>query len=268
MGKDFLPRGKGIVTRRPIEIQLIALSKDEKEYVVFADSKGEKMFNLDEVRKEIDNMTERIAGKLKAISPVPIRLKFFSPNVVDLLIVDLPGMTKNPVGEQPKDIEVKLKELIKPYVDNPNSLILALSKATDDLANSEALKMAREVDPEGVRTVGVITHLDQMDQNTDALHELNNKIYPLKLGYVGVVCRGPKDIEERKSIQQQIIDEKEFFDNHKSYQNIDNRGVPYLIKTLNLNFLRHIKRSLPSVRDNLLTLLKVIFFFFSQSKFF
>ena len=73
--------------------------------------------------------------------------------------------------------------MIKPYVDNPNSLILALSKANDDLANSEALKLAREVDPDGLRTVGVITHLDLMDQNTDALNELSNKIYPLKLGY-------------------------------------------------------------------------------------
>ena len=94
MGKDFLPRGKGIVTRRPIEIQLINIPKDEKEYVVFSDHKGDKMFNLEEVRREIENMTEKLAGKMKAISNTPIRLKFFSSNVVDLLIVDLPGMTK------------------------------------------------------------------------------------------------------------------------------------------------------------------------------
>lgn len=94
VGKDFLPRGKGIVTRRPIEIQMINIPKDEKDYVVFSDGKGEKIYNLEEVRKEIDNMTERIAGKMKAISSTPIRLKFFSPNVVDLLVVDLPGMTK------------------------------------------------------------------------------------------------------------------------------------------------------------------------------
>ena len=94
MGKDFLPRGKGIVTRRPIEIQLNNIPKDEKEFVVFSDHKGEKIYNLEEVRKEIDNMTEKLAGKMKAISSVPIRLKFYSSNVVDLLIVDLPGMTK------------------------------------------------------------------------------------------------------------------------------------------------------------------------------
>jgi len=52
---------------------------------------------------------------------------------------------------------------------------------------------------------------------------------------VGVVCRGQRDIEEKKSIQQQVLDEKEFFDNHKSYQSLDNRGIPYLVKTPNLN---------------------------------
>ena len=71
------------------------------------------------------------------------------------------------------------------------------------------------------------------------------------------MCRGQKDIEERKTIQQQIVDEKEFFDNHKSYSALDNRGVCYLVKTLNLNFLRHIKKSLPNIRDNLISVLKV-----------
>ena len=75
-----------------------------------------------------------------------------------------------------------------------------------------------------------------------------------------MVCRGQKDIEEKKSIQQQVQDEKQFFDDHKSYQNLDNRGIPYLVKTLNLNFVRHIKRSLPNIRDNLIALLKVFFY--------
>lgn len=65
------------------------------------------------------------------------------------MLVDLPGITKNPVGDQPKDIERLIIDLIGPYIENPNSLILAVSKANDDLANSEGLKLAREVDPSG-----------------------------------------------------------------------------------------------------------------------
>ena len=98
-----------------------------------------------------------------------------SSNVIDLTLIDLPGMTKNPVGDQPKDIEQKIMELIRPFIENPNSIILALSKASDDLANSESLKLAREVDPQGMRTIGVITHLDIVDYvSKNSLNEKKN----------------------------------------------------------------------------------------------
>ncbi len=89
---------------------------------------------------------------------------------------------KNPVGDQPKDIEIKILQIIRPYIENENSIILAVSKGSDDLANSEALKLAREVDPKGVRTIGVLTQLDLMEQGTDVLNDLQNKTYPLQLG--------------------------------------------------------------------------------------
>jgi dynamin 1-like protein len=68
-------------------------------------------------------------------------------------------------------------------------LILALSAANQDLANSDSLKLAREVDPNGERTIGVLTKIDLMDEGTHALELLNGEIYPLKLGYYGVKCR-------------------------------------------------------------------------------
>lgn len=166
-------------------------------------------------------------------------------------------MTKNPVGEQPKDIEQKLMEIIRPYIENPNSLILALSKASDDLANSESLKLAREVDSSGQRTIGVITHLDLVDHDTDAINDLMNKTYPLKLGYVGVICRGPKDIEEKKTIKQKMEEEREFFEKHKGLSKMNNTGINFLIKSLNVNFVNHIKKSLPEIRTNIVALLKV-----------
>lgn len=83
--------------------------------------------------------------------------------MVNLTLVDLPGITKVPVGDQPEDIEDKIHELIYSFISNPNSLILAVTPATTDLATSEALKLARDVDPEGRRTLAVITKLDLMD---------------------------------------------------------------------------------------------------------
>eukprot|EP00828_Plagiopyla_frontata_P019822 TRINITY_DN2533_c0_g1_i6.p1 TRINITY_DN2533_c0_g1~~TRINITY_DN2533_c0_g1_i6.p1 ORF type:complete len:579 (-),score=112.53 TRINITY_DN2533_c0_g1_i6:168-1904(-) len=173
-------------------------------------------------------------------------------------MVDLPGMAKNPVGDQPKDIEKQILNLIKPYVQNPNSLILAISKANDDLATSEALKLARDVDPQGDRTVGVITQMDIMDAESDIMKDLQNQTYPLKLGYVGVMCRGETDKKKNVSIEEQIQKEQKFFQNHKVYSKFSKKmGIPYLQKTLNENFVMHIKQSLPNIKGNLLEMLSV-----------
>ena len=96
----------------------------------------------------------------------------YSKNVVDLTLVDLPGITKVPVQGQPVDIETQIRNLIMKYVMPANALILALSPATNDLANSDSLQLAREVDPEGDRTIGVITKIDLMDAGTDAIELL------------------------------------------------------------------------------------------------
>ncbi|EHB04665.1 F-box only protein 9 [Heterocephalus glaber] len=114
--------------------------------------------DFDEIRQEIENETERISGNNKAVSPEPIYLKIFSPNVVNLTIVDLPGMTKVPVGDQPKDIELQIRELILRFISNPNSIILAVTAANTDMATSEALKISREVDPDGgLNTIDILT---------------------------------------------------------------------------------------------------------------
>ncbi|PIO53051.1 hypothetical protein TELCIR_25632, partial [Teladorsagia circumcincta] len=75
------------------------------------------------------------------------------------------------------------------YISNPSSIILAVTPANQDFATSEPIKMAREVDPEGQRTLAVLTKLDLMDQGTDAMDVLMGKVVPVKLGIIGVVNR-------------------------------------------------------------------------------
>lgn len=79
----------------------------------------------------------------------PINLKIFSPKIVNLTLVDLPGMTKVPVGDQPQDIEEQIYDLCLKYITNPNSIILSVTAANTDMATSEALKLAMDVDPDG-----------------------------------------------------------------------------------------------------------------------
>ncbi|XP_042579259.1 dynamin-1a isoform X7 [Cyprinus carpio] len=249
VGKDFLPRGSGIVTRRPLVLQLINCPT---VYAEFLHCKGKKFTDFDEVRQEIEAETDRVTGQNKGISPVPINLRVYSPNVLNLTLVDLPGMTKVPVGDQPADIEHQIRDMLMQFVTKDNCLLLAVSPANSDLANSDALKIAKEVDPQGLRTIGVITKLDLMDEGTDARDILENKLLPLRRGYIGVVNRSQKDIDGRKDINAAMAAERKFFLSHPSYRHLaDRMGTPYLQKTLNQQLTNHIRDTLPGLRAKL-----------------
>jgi hypothetical protein len=114
VGRDFLPRGSGIVTRRPLILQLTRTEKEE--YAEFLHKPNVKYTNYDLVRQEIEAETDRRAGKNKGVSAEPILLKIFSPNVLNLTLVDTPGMTRIPVGDQPPDIEDQIRNMIRGYV--------------------------------------------------------------------------------------------------------------------------------------------------------
>jgi dynamin 1-like protein len=133
--------------------------------------------------------TDRELGSNKGISEKQLRLKIFSPHVLNMTMVDLPGITKVPVGDQPSDIEARVRSMILSYIKHETCIILAVSPANADLANSDALQMARIADPDGSRTIGVITKLDIMDRGTNARNFLLGNVVPLRLGYVGVVNR-------------------------------------------------------------------------------
>lgn len=249
VGRDFLPRGSGIVTRRPLVLQLI---HSTMEYGEFLHCRGKKFTNFDEIRKEIEEETDRTTGSNKGISPVPINLRVYSPRVLNLTLIDLPGMTKVPVGDQPADIEQQIREMLLTYIKKENCLILAVTSANQDLATSDALKLAKEVDPEGLRTIGVITKLDLMDEGTDARDILENKLLPLRRGYIGVVNRSQRDIEGRKDIKAALDAERKFFMSHPSYRHMaDKMGTSYLQRILNQQLTNHIRDTLPALRDKL-----------------
>lgn len=123
---------------------------------------GQKFYDFNKIRDEIVRDTEAKTGKNAGISPLPINLRIYSPNVLTLTLVDLPGLTKVPVGDQPRDIEKQIRDMLMKYISKPSCIILAVTPANTDLANSDGLKMAREVDPEGQRTIGVLTKIDLM----------------------------------------------------------------------------------------------------------
>ena len=109
VGRDFLPRGQGIVTRRPLVLQLIHTpvpsppsdpsSSDAPSIPTYTEwgqflHVDKRFTDFNEIRKEIERETFRVAGQNKGISKLPINLRIYSPNVLDLTLVDLPGLTK------------------------------------------------------------------------------------------------------------------------------------------------------------------------------
>ncbi|KAJ2950616.1 hypothetical protein O0L34_g8871 [Tuta absoluta] len=260
VGRSFLPRGPGIVTRRPLILQLVYSPKDSKEHRSaeegtvnleewgkFLHTKDQIFKDFDEIRKEIELETDRKAGSNKGICPEPINLKIYSTKVVNLTLVDLPGITKVPIGDQPEDIENQIHKLIVKFIGNPNSIILAVTAANTDMATSEAIKLAKDVDPDGRRTLAVVTKLDLMDAGTDAIDILCGRVIPVKLGIIGVVNRSQQDIIDRKSITDSLKDEATYL--QRKYPTIATRnGTPYLAKTLNRLLMHHIRDCLPELK--------------------
>jgi len=260
VGRDFLPRGQDICTRRPLVLQLVQTvqkadeSSELIEWGEFLHLPGRRFSDFSAIRKEIQLETDRELGSNKGISEKQLRLKIFSPHVLNMTMVDLPGITKVPVGDQPSDIEARVRSMILSYIKHETCIILAVSPANADLANSDALQMARIADPDGSRTIGVITKLDIMDRGTNARNFLLGNVVPLRLGYVGVVNRSQEDIATNRSISEALVYEENFFRSRPVYHSLSERcGVPQLAKKLNSILVQHIRAILPDLKARIST---------------
>ena len=147
-------------------------------YAVFEVKKDEKMTDFEKVRQRIEQLTNDEAGGQKNIVDKEIIMTVYSANAPDLTVIDLPGITRNPIGDQPKNIEeitrnmadryslskisfqillIKTHVLTNRFVKDERTIILCVVAANADISTSDALQMAMRIDPKGDRTIGVIT---------------------------------------------------------------------------------------------------------------
>ncbi|XP_022018043.1 dynamin-related protein 5A isoform X2 [Helianthus annuus] len=249
VGKDFLPRGSGIVTRRPLVLQLHRV-EEGREHAEFAHLPRKTFTDFAAVRKEIADETDRETGRTKQISSVPIYLSIYSPNVVNLTLVDLPGLTKVAVDGQSDSIVKEIENLVRSYIEKPNCIILAVSPANQDLATSDAIQISREVDPKGERTFGVLTKIDLMDQGTDAVDILEGRSYRLNFPWIGVVNRSQADINKNVDMISARKREREYFTNLPEYSHLANRmGSEHLGKLLSKHLESVIKSRIPGLQS-------------------
>ena len=248
VGLDFLPRGDGVVTRRPLELRLCHINSGQP-WAIFEERKGVKFTDFVKVRETIEALTDEVCKTDKNIVDKPIVLNVYSQTCPDLTLVDLPGVTRVPVGNQPKNIEEITKSMAVRYIEDPLTIILCVIAANSDIATSDGLKLAKEIDTTGSRTLGVLTKLDIMDAGTDARKALMNEEIPLKLGYVGVKNRSKQDLVNKLSMAETSKKEREFFKSHPIYKNLPagHLGTDVLINKLTKIYFRIIRENLPRI---------------------
>ncbi|KAF6815838.1 dynamin family protein [Colletotrichum sojae] len=215
VGHEFLPKGNNMVTRRPIELTLVNTPQSDAEYGEFPDLGLRRITDFTSIQRTLTELNLAVPDT-ECVSDDPIHLTIYSPNVPDLSLIDLPGYIQVIGHGQPLELKQKISELCDRYIQPPN-VILAVSAADVDLANSAALQACRRVDPRGERTIGVVTKMDLVDAARGAAI-LSNKQYVLSLGYVGVVSRVPQAtglFKRSGSIMSAITkNEKAFFSSH------------------------------------------------------
>ncbi|KAL2894996.1 Dynamin-related protein 1C [Bienertia sinuspersici] len=247
VGRDFLPRGSGIVTRRPLVLQLHKTDSGT-EYAEFLHAPKRKFSDFAAVRKEIADETDRITGKTKAISNVPIHLSIYSPHVVNLTLIDLPGLTKVAVEGQQESIVQDIESMVRSYVEKiedeidnvPNCIILAISPANQDIATSDAIKLAREVDPTG--------NYREQDCDCHAINVLEGRSYKLQHPWVGIVNRSQADINKNVDINAARRKEREYFEHSPEYSHLAHKmGSEYLAKLLSQHLEVVIRQKIPSI---------------------
>ncbi len=271
LGLDILPTGNNMVTRGPLQLELIQSIKEVKavfgEYI-----EGEwteiKVIHIqypdplpeqkNEIISMIKSITNQYAGNEMNISEKPIYLKIYSPNIPNLTLIDLPGLTMVACTDrgQPKDIKDRIRNLLRKYISDVETIILAVMPARTDIEADIALDLIKECDPTGNRTVGVLTKLDLMNDGTDISNYIENKVskdLQLKLGYFGVKNRNKLEMND-VNVLEGIKLENDYFKNHRIYSNSkykDNLGIPALCKHLSTILVKSIKKNLPIILDKI-----------------
>lgn len=251
VGEDFLPRGTGIVTRRPLVLQLINVGPNDEKYAEFVHMQGTRFTSPAEICREIREETRRHCGET-GVSNAEITLTFYSSKVPTLTLIDLPGLTEVAVKGQDAKVVEDIREMVRNYISRPNTIILAVSPANQDLANSHSLNIALEFDEKRERTIGVLTKTDLLAEGNDITSILTNQHYELSYGFFAVKNRSQSDIDNKKPLSVALTEEMNFFRNSPIYSRegiIERCGTQNLANSLHNILFKHILSTIGPVKQ-------------------
>ena len=267
-GVDILPVGKSMTTRTPLHLELIQSTQecrvefghynncqwqqDKKIPITYPNVSAEQR---DAIRNEIEIQTNVKAGSSLNISDKPIFIKIYASAIPNLSLIDLPGLTSVAITDrgQPADIKAQIIRLIQKYIEPKNTIILAVIAARPDIEADMAMEIVKTVDPRGERTLGILTKLDLMNEDSDIAPYLENQLssdLKLKYGYYGIKNRSSAS----QTITETIHAEKSFFASHPIYRQDKYKshlGITNLSQNLSSILISNIKQCLPSVLANI-----------------
>ena len=268
IGLDILPVGKSMTTRTPLHLELIQSSNENRiefgnynnynwvtEKKIVISYPNLTIESKDQVRMEIESQTINKAGNGLNISINPIYIKIYACNVPNLSLIDLPGLTSVAITDkgQPKDIKEQIISLVLNYIKQQNTIILAIISARPDIEADMAMELVKQGDPKGERTIGILTKLDLMNEDSDVSLYLDNNIcsdLKLKYGYYGIRNRS----NQSQTIQEALVIERTYFQNHLVYKNEKYKsrlGIPIVSNSLSHILVNNIKQCLPKVLQDI-----------------
>ncbi|XP_006815062.1 interferon-induced GTP-binding protein Mx1-like [Saccoglossus kowalevskii] len=251
-----LPRGNEIVTRCPIELRLKTLDNDEWcgkiLYINYSKEQVNKYIDSpDELGAAIRTAQQDITNSQKGISKTSITVEIQSAHVPNLTLIDLPGIARVPQEGQSRNIADETKDLIKKYISKDDAIVLCVIPCNVDIATTEAIKMAQEVDPTGSRTLGVLTKPDLVDKGSEnvVVRIAENKVINLKKGYTIMKCRSQRNLEDAMSLEEAMDEEERFFREHKHYSVLSGQaGSRLLAHRLTTELVEQILKSVPQIQ--------------------
>ncbi|XP_076127748.1 interferon-induced GTP-binding protein Mx1-like isoform X3 [Alosa pseudoharengus] len=252
-----LPRGSGIVTRCPLMLRLRkVMGLSEWKGTISYKNETKDIKDPAKVGDYVVKAQNELAGDGVGICDELISLEIMCPEVCDLTLIDLPGIARVPVKGQPHDIGDQIKRLIHRFIANEETINLVVVPCNVDIATTEALRMAQEVDPDGKRTLAILTKPDLVDCGTEKniLDIVDNRVIPLSKGYIVVKCRGQQQIQDGIPLAEATRMERDFFSQHKYFRRLLDEGkatTQCLTIKLTQDLVGCIKNFLPTLSEQI-----------------